>query len=608
MDTFVLLSSEQKLVVSGMGLVRTGGDGLDGELHRAANVMSFGLALLDIFRRIRGDWGDQANEWYIANRQLPASKPECLNDLEWELICSIWSIILADRPSMADIVRTMRNLVTLEDELNPLKVEEEITTTAGWEWRTQAFDHANETISELLEGVDEVCKDDADNGVFYRSVSDRLVNIYQQLEEYRETVPVCLMGDFDVILNDFFFHLGIVLEGHDSSSSDSSLSTDSSDPTLSNDIDEFHRELDRLMNAAPDLLHTSRLHRWRQTPRQEETWQHREEIVAAWEEMNAHDFDGDVIDTRETSDGGQDALGAHFLEALKKKERYTKNAVAINFLRRDVEKKLGTDTSEPRLLMRWAHTGYIVRVIQRAIESAVGILELTSAKMGWLEALQGERKQRISLYQELLADSERITLEMGDNCQIREIYTVLLYSRDEYASELSASERNITLSLFKKLEQQLHGGIISLPSWFAMSESQWSFAERSVLSGDEASCVQQIEICEQLNHPNVCKFYGAYHVGHTPFVVLDETVAFNISFEDKDVWRLLLGYAYGLQYILSRGLAYTSLSLADFRVTWDGKPVLSGVGLLHQAIDHLDDTQTKQSAASNVLAFGLIAF
>ncbi|KAE8993741.1 hypothetical protein PR001_g20589 [Phytophthora rubi] len=605
MDTFVWISSERKLVVSGMGLVQSGRDGLDGELHRAANVMLFGLALLDIFRRTRGDWGDQVNEEFIATRQLPASKPDCLNDREWELIGSMCSVNSADRPSMVEVVWKIEYLVTLE-ERNRLEIDEEINTTAERETRTQALDRANDTISKVSELVDQLCEEEADNDVSYRSVSDRLVNIYQQLEEYREAGSILLIEDFTGILLRFYDYLRSEMSS-DVSSIDSLFSIESSDPTRWNDMYsttnyKFHRDLDRLMNQAPNLLHTSQLHRWRHLL--EETKQRRQEIMAAWEEMDAHNFNGGATDE------GQDAFGAQFLKTLRKEERFTKNAVAINFLRRDVEKKVDTYNSEPRLLMRWAHTGYIVRIIHRAIESAVGILEFTSAKMEWFEAFEGERKQRISFYQELLADSGRITLEMGDNCQIREIYTVLLYSRDEYASELSASERNITLSLFEKLKQQLNGDIISLPSWFAMSESQWSFAERSVLSGDEASCVQQIEICQELNHPNVCKFYGAYHVGRTPFVVLDETVAFNakLSFEDKDVWRLLLGYANGLQYILSRGLAYTSLSLADFRVTWDGKPVLSGIGLVRQTIDHLDDTQRKQSAASNVLAFGLIVF
>lgn len=79
--------------------------------------------------------------------------------------------------------------------------------------------------------------------------------------------------------------------------------------------------------------------------------------------------------------------------------------------------------------MRWAHNGYIVGVIRRAIEAAVGILELTSAKLEWLQAFQGERNQRKLIYEELLSDKGRLTLEMGDDCQTRELYTVLLYSR-----------------------------------------------------------------------------------------------------------------------------------------------------------------------------------
>ncbi|KAE9272170.1 hypothetical protein PF008_g30166, partial [Phytophthora fragariae] len=185
MDTFVLLSSEQKLVVSGMGLVRSGGDGPDGEPHREADVMSFGLALLDIFQRMRGDWVDQADEQFIATQQLPASKPDYLNDLEWELICSMSSMNTADRPSMAEVVWRMRNLITLEKR-NLLETDGKSAMTTAWEYYTQY--------------------------------------------------------------------------GH---------------------ID------DRVMNEAPDLLHTSQHRRRGHLLRQKVTGQHLEEIVAAWEEMDA---------------------------------------------------------------------------------------------------------------------------------------------------------------------------------------------------------------------------------------------------------------------------------------------------------------------------------
>ncbi|KAJ8538957.1 hypothetical protein ON010_g12914 [Phytophthora cinnamomi] len=51
-----------------------------------------------------------------------------------------------------------------------------------------------------------------------------------------------------------------------------------------------------------------------------------------------------------------------------------------------------------------------------------------------------------------------------------------------------------------------------------------------------------------------------------------------------------------------------ALSLADLRVTWDGKRVLNSIGLAYQVTDDLDDSRRDQSATSNVSAFGLIAF
>lgn len=306
--TFVRLESEGKFVVSGMGLMRSGGDEHDGDLDRAANVKAFGLAILDMFRRGRGDGRDLAGE------VLPALKPGYLTDPEWELISSMCSANSANRPSMAGVVWRIRNLITLE-ERNSLEVEEETVTVSV---REESAARVNEAISEMLELTEQLCDEDAGDASLYRPVSDRLMNIFQQLNNTRTSVPLFLIEEFGAILDRFNRYLLSEVDS-DAYSIASSLSVDSLDAIGSNGVYRFHHDLDRLMNEAPDLLNTPRLHQWRHLLRQEETGQQQEEIAAAWENMSAQEFEGDVVETHKATDEGSDVLGSQFLEALRKK-------------------------------------------------------------------------------------------------------------------------------------------------------------------------------------------------------------------------------------------------------------------------------------------------
>ncbi|KAJ8544209.1 hypothetical protein ON010_g12061 [Phytophthora cinnamomi] len=296
MGTFRRLSSERRLVVTGMGLMRASGDEQGGERDRAANVMSFGLALLDILQRTRGDGGDQVEEKYFVNRQLPNSKPSHVTDAEWELVCSMCSVIFTNRPSMKEVVWGVRKFIT-QAKRNPWRLP-----IPGVAVGTYVCQPAGLLISELLEAV---CEEVADNGFLFRSVSDRLVNIYQQLEEHHESVPRVFVEDFCLVLCDFYRYLKKI---SDALSVDS---LDSMDTLFSDNPFKFHHYLDRLMYQAPGLLHMSQLNTWNHLL-QEEIRQAHEESMAAWKRMNAYELSGDVIDTSESSDEGQDAWGLIF--------------------------------------------------------------------------------------------------------------------------------------------------------------------------------------------------------------------------------------------------------------------------------------------------------
>ncbi|EGZ28961.1 hypothetical protein PHYSODRAFT_471956, partial [Phytophthora sojae] len=157
----------------------------------------------------------------------------------------------------------------------------------------------------MLELTEQLCDEDAGDASLYRPVSDRLMNIFQQLNNTRTSVPLFLIEEFGAILDRFNRYLLSEVDS-DAYSIASSLSVDSLDAIGSNGVYRFHHDLDRLMNEAPDLLNTPRLHQWRHLLRQEETGQQQEEIAAAWENMSAQEFEGDVVETHKATDEGSD--------------------------------------------------------------------------------------------------------------------------------------------------------------------------------------------------------------------------------------------------------------------------------------------------------------
>lgn len=100
-NTIVQLSSERKLVLTGMELVRR--DGMS-KLSTASNVMALGIALLDLLICTRGG-GGQEN---AMSKQLPDRQPAHINDREWQLLCWMCCTVPAERPSMSNVIRISR--------------------------------------------------------------------------------------------------------------------------------------------------------------------------------------------------------------------------------------------------------------------------------------------------------------------------------------------------------------------------------------------------------------------------------------------------------------------------------------------------------------------
>ncbi|KAG7385154.1 Leucine-rich repeat serine/threonine-protein kinase 2 [Phytophthora pseudosyringae] len=575
-DTLLQLSSERKFVLSGMELIQIKAE-REGELSISSNVHSFGIALLDVLGRARGAIGSMG--------RFPDQQPAFLNDLEWQLLSLMCSPAVR---TISPVVHGIKHLMRFQGV-----GESTALAMLGTDISTRVVPDTGLTISDILNILDKSCDEDSN----FCHVRNRLTDIYQQLIAQAEPVPLSLIEHFQWMLWDFV----------DGPLFDDTSSFGYSDLAVGDSALDLHSQIDSLMGQAPHLLESSGIHEWKPLLQS-----YQEATLAIWQRIEfPNERVGSISEyIQEESADDIDVLGTSIHHELLNREPSHKNAVAINFLRRDLEKHRAAYTSEPNLLIRWADTGGIVQILERTIESAVEILGI-DLKVSWNESLRQERSDRVQFYKQLVTDRNRLMEEIGDHCQMRRLQTLLLHSLAKYDHVLSSNERSVTASMTELLVQNLDGAITFAPTWFATSETERSFTQRSSLIGDEKECVRQVELWEKLNHPNLRKFYGACHVGAEPYAIHEKSTQLSRAdvLASGDVWRLLLNYAHGLHYLHSQGLAHTAFSTENLCVTWDKKNVLSGVGLIRCLdIKPLVCGQIVGSKDSDVLAFGVAAF
>ncbi|RLN54886.1 hypothetical protein BBJ28_00002914 [Nothophytophthora sp. Chile5] len=263
----------------------------------------------------------------------------------------------------------------------------------------------------------------------------------------------------------------------------------------------------------------------------------------------------------------------------------------------DLHHQLAAYEGEFRLLVKLADTARAVRLLQLTVDSALGILDLLDSPVRdlWHEALQLERDERMGLYEALLADDEWMEAEMGYDRQRLEVLTLLRHGLDQHGEVLTSWELDIVSDVYDAVARRSNLVVEKLPNWFATSEQEWSLAEKTPVERGEESCVRQAAAWAQLHHPNVRKFYGAYHVGEA-FVI--HGPGRSLATRSVITWSDLLGCAHGLQYVHERGFAHRdSLVTHLFYSDSSKKGFLSGMGLVRcQGV--IDDLFLTQDDAS----------
>ncbi|RLN90147.1 hypothetical protein BBJ28_00024220 [Nothophytophthora sp. Chile5] len=186
--------------------------------------------------------------------------------------------------------------------------------------------------------------------------------------------------------------------------------------------------------------------------------------------------------TLEKVNQGTVALGRLFKEKLMEASRSVENDSAIAGRWRGVKEQLLAYEGESRLLIKLADTARVVGFLERATNTALGILNLIGSPDGisWHQALDREREDRVVFFEALLSNDERMVREMGDEQQQLEVLIRLKHGLERYGDVLNPGELDVMSAVFDAVVRYAEVVVAAVPQWFAISETEWSRAEASV--------------------------------------------------------------------------------------------------------------------------------
>jgi hypothetical protein len=264
--------------------------------------------------------------------------------------------------------------------------------------------------------------------------------------------------------------------------------------------------------------------------------------------------------------------------------------------------------SEPRQLVRLAHTGRATDLVERLHRNldpffqAQDIFASEPPAVKWQSQLLKERRDRLKHYQVLLADSNAFKAQIqseidhdqedGEFQYFLELMTVLKHDYLTYSENLLPSERDVLLAVSDRVSALSGINVVTLPKWFVppletaslgdVSEWRGGFVSVDYESANKnkAGFVAGVKQWVDLNHPHIAKLYGACHVGKR-FYVHEAPDPDGISSKRRDIWRLIYQCALGLWYLVERGMPYRAFSLAMVAKSsnQDKFMLLHGVGM-----------------------------
>ncbi|OWZ22949.1 TKL protein kinase [Phytophthora megakarya] len=118
--------------------------------------------------------------------------------------------------------------------------------------------------------------------------------------------------------------------------------------------------------------------------------------------------------------------------------------------------ELNAYEKETRVLLKLASTGRVVTILLRfgrVIESYMEVMkiEMTEEVRQWREQLEVERKERVTLFREILNDELRLVEAMGDETQQMELLTLLKHDLTHYEEVLTPDELDVISDVYDRV-------------------------------------------------------------------------------------------------------------------------------------------------------------
>ncbi|RLN50939.1 hypothetical protein BBJ28_00020065 [Nothophytophthora sp. Chile5] len=612
MDLFYCSSSKTG-VLSGMDLVRLQDvDSVDENVSEASDIRAFGRAILKLLVKKRGP----------EYETLPLSRPDFVEEAEWDLLTGMCAADPAKRFMLRDVVCRMEVLAREEENYSLTTESSEMVDQRVKDVSVYEIQSLGKTLYATLVETDRMCAELQEFSDVNRPVVDRLVNVYEQLRVCVGPLPVALVDIFSSIVLRFFEMLEQRCDQEGVFGNSSAVATLGAARTLAGKNYSIHYDIDGLLRSSTILDETPVVHRWRLRLKEAQR-RHRQTMDTFQEdpsqtvnevESEAQQAEALMYLQFEGRDRGNTALrrgglGRHLLRSLREAARADSGTTAIAVCSRGLLRELADFEQEFRLLVKLAETGRLVTYLTRVMDSALGILGLLDgpATAAWYQSLQLERDERVTFYEGALADDEWLSREMGDERQQLEVLSLLKYDIDQYSGVLTSRERGVMSEVYDAVSGRSGIVTVTLPRWFTTTERVWADAFKSPVASEE-ECISEVGIWSMLHHPNVRKFYGACHAGE-PFVIHEDC----LSLSDVDItWRHLLDCALGLQYVHGRGFVHVKIALSNLLYSRASKKgILSGMGLMRMVYDdghgrYGADINRNESVLLDVLAFGRV--
>ncbi|KAG7379054.1 hypothetical protein PHYPSEUDO_009120 [Phytophthora pseudosyringae] len=131
------------------------------------------------------------------------------------------------------------------------------------------------------------------------------------------------------------------------------------------------------------------------------------------------------------------------------------------------------DFLETRLLVKLASTGEAVQVLERGVETSLGMLGVLDAAV--------ESAWRMELYRVLLDSEEQVEAEMGAQEQRLEVLTLMKHDMEKFAGALTPLELELVARVYDEVVSSSDVVVGKIPDWFVTDKRGWSRLDASLV-------------------------------------------------------------------------------------------------------------------------------